>query len=72
MKCFMKDEVYEDRCALETKDLIIRKAELEDWELMYRNVWSRAETSKYVSVCVIRITKYLASFTTLFYTELQI
>lgn len=36
-------------CALETKDLILRKAEFDDWEPMYRNVWSRAETAKYMA-----------------------
>lgn len=32
-----------------TKDLILRKAEFDDWEPMYRNVWSRAETAKYMA-----------------------
>ena len=34
---------------LETKDLILRKAEFDDWEPMYRNVWSRPETAKYMA-----------------------
>lgn len=34
---------------LETKNLILRKAEFDDWEPMYRNVWSRAETAKYMA-----------------------
>lgn len=33
---------------METKDLILRKAVYEDWEPMYRNVWSRQETAKYM------------------------
>lgn len=27
----------------ETKDLILEKAKFEDWETMYKNVWSRSE-----------------------------
>ena len=34
---------------METKDLILRKAEFEDWKPMYHNVWSRAETAKYMA-----------------------
>ena len=33
---------------LETKDLILRKAKFEDWEPMYRNVWSRPESFRYM------------------------
>lgn len=33
---------------LETKDLILDKARLEDWEPMYRNVWSRPESFRYM------------------------
>lgn len=33
---------------LETKDLILRKAVLEDWRDMYENVWSRKETARYM------------------------
>lgn len=33
---------------LETKDLLLKKAEFADWEPMYRNVWSRQETAKYM------------------------
>lgn len=33
---------------METKDLILGKAKFEDWESMYRNVWSRPETGKYM------------------------
>lgn len=44
-----KNEVYVNRCALETRDIILRKAEFDDWEPMYRNVWSRAETAKYMA-----------------------
>ena len=33
---------------LETKDLILDKARLEDWEAMYRNVWSHPESAKYM------------------------
>lgn len=39
----MKDKV------LETKDLILRKAEFDDWEPLYRNVWSREETAMYMA-----------------------
>jgi len=38
----------------ETKDLILRKAVLEDWQAMYRNIWSRPESAKYM---VWRITE---------------
>lgn len=44
-----KNEVYKNRCVLETRGLILRKAEFDDWEPMYRNVWSRAETAKYMA-----------------------
>lgn len=32
----------------ETKDLILRKAVLEDWRDMYRNIWSHPESAKYM------------------------
>ena len=32
----------------ETGDLILEKAQLSDWEEMYRNVWSRPECSQYM------------------------
>ena len=32
----------------ETKDLILRKAIMEDWKSMYRNIWSRPESAKYM------------------------
>lgn len=32
----------------ETKDLILRKAVLEDWQALYRNIWSRPESAKYM------------------------
>lgn len=32
---------------METKDLLLGKAKYEDWESIYRNVWSRPETAKY-------------------------
>lgn len=33
---------------METKDLILGKAKYEDWRWVYRNVWSRQETAKYM------------------------
>lgn len=33
---------------LETKDLILAKAKFEDWRTMYRNVWSRPETARFM------------------------
>lgn len=33
----------------ETDDLLLRKAAFEDWKSMYRNVWSRPETAKYMA-----------------------
>lgn len=33
---------------METRDLILAKARFEDWEDMYRNVWSRPETARYM------------------------
>ena len=33
---------------LETKDLILDKARFEDWKPMYRNVWSRPESFRYM------------------------
>jgi len=32
----------------ETKDLILRKAVLSDWQSMYRNIWSRPESAKHM------------------------
>ncbi|MBT9779406.1 GNAT family N-acetyltransferase [Clostridium sp. MCC353] len=39
---------------METKDLILGKAKFEDWETLYRNVWSRPETARYMQW---RVTK---------------
>jgi len=33
---------------LETDNLILKKAEFQDWKTIYRNVWSRPETAKYM------------------------
>ena len=33
---------------IETKDLILRKAEMNDWRDMYERVWSREETARYM------------------------
>lgn len=33
---------------METKDLVLGKARFEDWEAMYRNVWSHPETARYM------------------------
>lgn len=33
---------------METKDIVLRKARFEDWEDLYRNVWSRPETARYM------------------------
>lgn len=33
---------------IETKDLVLRKARFDDWKDMYRNVWSREETARYM------------------------
>ena len=33
---------------METCDLILDKARFEDWEELYRNVWSRPETARYM------------------------
>lgn len=33
---------------METRDLILDKARFEDWTDMYRNVWSRPETARYM------------------------
>ena len=33
---------------METRDLILDKARFEDWEDMYRNVWSRPEPAQYM------------------------
>ena len=33
---------------MDTKDLILGKAKYEDWRWVYRNVWSRQETAKYM------------------------
>lgn len=33
---------------IETKDLILDKGKVEDWEAMYRNVWSRPSSFRYM------------------------
>ena len=33
---------------LETKDLILRKACFDDWKDLYRNIWSREESARYM------------------------
>lgn len=35
--------------AMETNDLLLKKAEFEDWKEMYRNVWSESETEKFMA-----------------------
>ena len=35
---------------IETKDLILDKAKQEDWLPMYKNVWSRPETFRYMGI----------------------
>lgn len=32
----------------ETRDLLMKKARFEDWEDLYRNVWSREESARYM------------------------
>lgn len=39
---------------IETRDLILRKAEFDDWQDMYKNVWSREETARYMLWVVTR------------------
>ncbi len=34
--------------SMETNDLLLKKATPEDWEAMYRNVWSRPEAARYM------------------------
>lgn len=34
---------------IETANLILDKAKLSDWKEMYENVWSRAESAKYMA-----------------------
>lgn len=33
---------------IETKDLVLKQAEMEDWRDMYRNVWCHPETARYM------------------------
>lgn len=33
---------------METKDIVLGKAKFEDWPALYRNVWSRPETARYM------------------------
>ena len=40
-------EDYSD-VKLETTDLILKKAEFEDWQTIYHNVWRHEETAKYM------------------------
>lgn len=41
--------VYMRDIIMQTDDLLLRKAEFEDWEAMYRNVWSRPEAARYMA-----------------------
>lgn len=34
---------------LETEDVLLKKAMFEDWKAMYRNIWSRPESAKYMA-----------------------
>ena len=34
--------------SMETKDLLLGKAKPEDWESMYRNVWSRPAVARFM------------------------
>jgi RimJ/RimL family protein N-acetyltransferase len=36
------------------RDVVLGKARFQDWEAMYRNVWSRSETAKYMAWQVTR------------------
>ena len=53
-KCVSMDEAREllkENCsdfAIETKDLILRKARPEDWKDMYENLWSHPESARYM------------------------
>ena len=38
----------EGKISLETPDLLLRKARLEDWRDLYRNVWSRPEAARHM------------------------
>lgn len=38
---------------METKALILGKAKFEDWEMLYKNVWSRPEAARYMQWRVI-------------------
>lgn len=38
----------ENGVKLETSDLIIKNAVFEDWKALYRNIWSREESAKYM------------------------
>lgn len=40
--------ILDPHAKLETGDLILRKPAFEDWQDMYRNVWSREETARYM------------------------
>lgn len=42
------DSRPEGRVELETPDLLLRKARMEDWRQMYQNVWSRPETARHM------------------------
>jgi len=49
---------------LETDNLILKKAEFEDWKSMYRNVWSRSETAKHMAWRVTTDVPFLAAVKT--------
>lgn len=44
----MQDKVSVDK-VLQSKDLMLKKADFEDWKAMYRNVWSRPETARFMA-----------------------
>ena len=37
-----------ENISLETPDLILKKAKYEDWEPLYKNIWSHSESAKYM------------------------
>ena len=39
---------HKEKFMIETTDLILKKADFSDWKDLYTNVWSHAETARYM------------------------
>ena len=43
-----------EKVRLETQDLVLKKSEYDDWEALFKNIWSKSESAKYMLWTVIK------------------